>query len=101
MLDTQYRMHPSISAFSNETFYGGTLKDGTVLSDGSVQLGLEPPTTAFLLSDEGGQRKNVTFLNHNFPESPLNRSIANFHEAGRVCDIIADLLGNNPVSTTT
>ena len=28
MLDTQYRMHPEISAFPSLTFYGGGLKDG-------------------------------------------------------------------------
>lgn len=97
MLDTQYRMHPSISAFSSRALYDGALRDGTRLADGSVRPGLEPPKTAFLLPDADGKPLNVTFLNHDFPESPQNRSIANYHEAGRVCDIIADLLHNNPV----
>lgn len=96
MLDTQYRMHPSISAFSSASFYNSALKDGTVLADGSVRDGLEPPETDFLVKDADGNRLNVTFLNHDFPESPLNMSIANHHEAGRVCDIIGDLLANNP-----
>lgn len=98
MLDTQYRMHPAISAFSSKTFYNSELKDGTVLSDGSVRAGLDPPQTAFLLSDDDGKPRNVTFLNHDYPESPLSRSIANYHEAGRVCDIVADILHRNPVS---
>ncbi|CAK9780747.1 unnamed protein product [Cutaneotrichosporon oleaginosum] len=96
MLDTQYRMHPSISAFSAGAFYDGALRDGTRLPDGRVRPGLEPPTTAFLLPDKNGETMNVTFLNHDFPESPQNRSIANHHEAGRICDIVADLLHNNP-----
>lgn len=94
MLDTQYRMHPAIAAFSSEAFYNGQLKDGTV-SDGRVDPVLQPPTTAFLLPDGEGS-KSLTFLNHDFPESPQNRSIANHHEAGRVCDIVADLLASNP-----
>lgn len=99
MLDTQYRMHPAISAFSSSTFYNNDLRDGTILADGSVRPGLEPPNTSFLLpkTDNDNELLNVTFLNHDFPESPSNRSIANYHEAGRVCDIIADLLANNPV----
>ncbi|GMK53615.1 hypothetical protein CspeluHIS016_0102010 [Cutaneotrichosporon spelunceum] len=96
MLDTQYRMHPSISAFSAGAFYDGALRDGTRLSDGCVRPGLEPPATAFLLPNERGETMNMTFLNHDFPESPQNRSIANHHEAGRICDIVADLLHNNP-----
>lgn len=98
MLDTQYRMHPSISAFSARQFYDGALRDGTRLPDGTVRPGLEPPDTAFLLPDDEGRPMNVTFLNHDFPESPQNRSIANHHEAARVCDIVADLLHKNPVS---
>jgi superfamily I DNA and/or RNA helicase len=98
MLDTQYRMHPSISEFSSKTFYNCALKDGTV-TDGVVRAGLDPPKTSFLLDDEeSGKPLNVTFLNHDYPESPASRSIANYHEAGRVCDIVADLLHNNPVS---
>lgn len=100
MLDTQYRMHPEISAFSSSTFYNDALRDGTILEDGSVRPGLEPPETAFLLprGEDESERLNVTFLNHDFPESPSNRSIANYHEAGRVCDVVADLLKHNPVS---
>lgn len=90
-------MHPSISAFSSTTFYNDALRDGTVLPDGSIRPGLEPPVTDFLRSSiDPTERPNVTFLNHNFPESPTNRSIANYHEAGRVCDIVADLLERNP-----
>lgn len=33
MLDTQYRMHPDISEFSREKFYGSRLKDGITADD--------------------------------------------------------------------
>lgn len=33
MLDTQYRMHPAISEFPKNEFYGGLLKDGITLKD--------------------------------------------------------------------
>lgn len=33
MLDTQYRMHPDISAFSNHAFYNGEIKDGVNAQD--------------------------------------------------------------------
>lgn len=33
MLDTQYRMHPAISAFPRQKFYGGLLKDGITAAD--------------------------------------------------------------------
>ena len=97
MLDTQYRMHPAISAFPSETFYNGDLKDGTVSPSGGVESRFDPPVTAFLVDDEQGKRRNVTFVDHDYPESPQMRSIANHGDAEHVCNIVADLLHNNPV----
>ena len=97
MLDTQYRMHPAISAFPSTTFYHGVLKDGTVLPNGVVGPGFDPPLTSFLVDDIDGKRSNITFVDHDHPESPRMRSIANQGDAEKVCDIITDLLLNNPV----
>jgi hypothetical protein len=36
LLDTQYRMHPAISAFPSAFFYGGQLKDGVKAADKPV-----------------------------------------------------------------
>jgi hypothetical protein len=59
MLDTQYRMHPAISAFPSLTFYNSDLKDGTVhlrrswisLSNRDVA---RPPALAASLMITGG-----------------------------------------------
>lgn len=109
MLDTQYRMHPSISAYPNKAFYAGALADGTVFpsapdsnsdtdSDGrsgtdTVLPGFEAPMTAFLVPG-----KNVTFLDHDHPESAEMSSLANHGDANIVCNVVADLMYNNPVS---
>ena len=99
MLDTQYRMHPAISAFPSRAFYNGDLKDGTARPDGSVRPSFEPPVTSFLVEDEQGRRNNVTFVDHDQREIPQMRSIANYGDAEKVCDIVTDLLLNNPVCT--
>ena len=100
MLDTQYRMHPAISAFPSQAFYNGDLRDGTVKTNGRIGSGFEPPITAFLEHDEFGKRQNITFLDHDHPESPQTRSIANYGDAEKVCDIVTDLLLNNPVNSS-
>ena len=48
MLDTQYRMHPSISSFPAAEFYRGTVRDGTVDESGRVSKELEPPRSVYL-----------------------------------------------------
>ena len=98
MLDTQYRMHPSISAFPSRAFYNASLKNGTVREDGSTRAGFTPPVTSFLSHNEQGERSNLTFVDHDYLETPQMRSIANYGDAEKVCDIATDLLLNNPVS---
>lgn len=95
MLDTQYRMHPSISAFPNTAFYKGMLHDGTVNNLGEIAPRFAPPNTAFLL-EKNGIRQNLTFLDQDHPESPQNKSMCNHREAILVSDIVADLLYSNP-----
>jgi superfamily I DNA and/or RNA helicase len=92
MLDTQYRMHPEISVFPNTAFYGGQLKDGTSPDE------LLPPTTEFLTKDPSGKLRNLSFIDHDFPESVRSKSLANEGDADIVCDIVADLMHYNPVS---
>lgn len=93
-------MHPTISSFPNQAFYNSSLQDGTILPKGEVRPGLEPPKTSFLLDDENGVKMNMTFVDHDTPESPLRSSLANYGDGEQVCNIVADLLHNNPVSLT-
>lgn len=95
MLDTQYRMHPSISLFPNQSFYNSALQDGTLHPEfpGQAKSGFEPPVSDFLLPG-----KNVTFLDHDHPESPQSKSLANYGDANLVTDLVVDLLHKNPVS---
>lgn len=97
MLDTQYRMHPDIAAFPSKTFYNSALRDGTVTETGRVKPGFLPPVTSYL-TDEEGQLRNVMFIDHEHPESPEMKSIANHGDAEIVTDIVVDLLHSNPVS---
>ena len=101
MLDTQYRMHPEISAFPIEKFYNNTLRDGTVLPDGSVRRDLEAPVTAFLTTTRKGTPHHMSFVDHNDPETPYMGSIQNQGEAEIVSSIVLDILINNPVSSLT
>ncbi|WVO18331.1 hypothetical protein L204_106046 [Cryptococcus depauperatus] len=101
MLDTQYRMHPTLSAFPSKTFYSGLLKDGTPSShrlapQTSFLLPEDPipdPITGELRKTEG--RENVTFWSHSHPESPMLKSLANHRDAEIAIDIVADLLYKN------
>ncbi|OCF74278.1 hypothetical protein I204_04648 [Kwoniella mangroviensis CBS 8886] len=91
MLDTQYRMHSTLSSFPSKTFYSNLLKNGTPASQ---RL---PPDTEFLVRDsQTGRRRNITFLNHDHPESPISKSLANYGDAEYACDVIADLMYKNP-----
>jgi superfamily I DNA and/or RNA helicase len=91
MLDTQYRMHPDISLFSNVAFYDGQLRDGVNAAE------LAAPRTSYLPTDSQGQTKHLGFIDHGFPETPRSKSLANEGDADIVCDIVADLLACNPV----
>lgn len=97
MLDTQYRMHPDISAFPSKTFYNSDLKDGTSLPDGTVKPGFDVPQSRYL-EDSQGNPASMVFIDHNHPESPQSRSIANHGDAEIISDIVVDLLLSNPVS---
>jgi superfamily I DNA and/or RNA helicase len=101
MLDTQYRMHPEISAFPIEKFYNNSLKNGTVLPDGTVRRGLEAPDSAFLTTTRNGTPHHMSFIDHSDPEMPHMGSIQNLGEADIVSSIVLDILINNPVSNHT
>jgi superfamily I DNA and/or RNA helicase len=99
MLNTQYRMHPSISAFPSKEFYDEALKNGTVSDTGAVQSNLSPPQSRHLsrrTSKVTGQIPSVLFIHHDHWESVHDRSRANFQEMRIAIAILEDLLISNP-----
>jgi superfamily I DNA and/or RNA helicase len=99
MLNTQYRMHPSISAFPSKEFYNTALKNGTVSDTGVVQSNLSPPRSQHLsrrTSKLTGQVPSVLFIHHDHWETAHDRSRANFQEMRIAIAILEDLLISNP-----
>jgi superfamily I DNA and/or RNA helicase len=89
MLNTQYRMHPDISAFPIREFYGEKLTDGTDSKE------MKPTTLHRLLGNKfgtSGQLPPVLFIDHDNPESLCGRSRANYDEMRIIVAIIQDLL---------
>lgn len=78
MLDTQYRMHPAISAFPSLEFYDLGLRDG---------IGGQAPLN--------GMQQSVVFIDHAGPESVRDRSRVNWNEAHIIMNVIEDVLLSN------
>ena len=98
MLDTQYRMHPSISKFPSAEFYDLMLLDGTVCRSGQVLPSLSPLSSLHLPADpQTGDRPSLMFIDHEGPEEIRSRSRVNYMEAYIVISIIEDLLRQNQV----
>lgn len=99
MLDIQYRMHPTISAFPRNQFYGSALKDGTVLDSGAIPPTLMPPRSRHLSSRRIKSTDPVApllFIHHEHREMAKDRSKVNIHETQIVVAILEDLLLLNP-----
>ncbi len=78
MLDIQYRMQPSISAFPSLEFYDLGLRDG---------IGAQEPLK--------GMRNSVVFIDHAGAESMKDRSRVNWNEAHIVMGVVEELLSSN------
>ncbi|KAG8935227.1 hypothetical protein FRC01_005483 [Tulasnella sp. 417] len=103
MLDQQYRMHPDIAAFPAKEFYDGMLRDGVVDSKGQVHKRLSPPASKHLRAvasekprTENGDVPSMVFIHHSGAENKRDKSRVNETEANIVCDLIEDLLAQNP-----
>lgn len=95
MLDVQYRMHPSISAFPSKEFYNETIKDGTISVSGAIHGSLTPPQSRHLMSRRSavtGKPPSVLFIDHSNPEATRYRSRINVGEGKLVAAILEDLL---------
>ena len=84
MLDTQYRMHPGISMFPSDLFYGGKLRDGVSPPERRPLAGFPWPReefpVAFIPVTEGSEIDD-------------GASKANQAEVAAVCDTVVALLG--------
>ncbi|GAA5867611.1 hypothetical protein JCM1840_002570 [Sporobolomyces johnsonii] len=119
LLDTQYRMRPSISAFPNFSFYHSALQDSP-----TVSARPPPPQSRFfsapsnplasstaspsdsLQSDDTAPPSDppqsgeaivpVAFVSHTSPEQLNRRSLLNRAEVDLIIEIVGDLLNRNP-----
>ncbi|PWZ01514.1 hypothetical protein BCV70DRAFT_236186 [Testicularia cyperi] len=109
MLDVQFRMHPSLAEFPNQTFYDGALRNGhgtdkiPVVQSRYLNLATsrthegESAPEGQITSNDDVTRRHLAFVNHKGRESKAdNHSLRNLDEAQAVFDIIVDLLERNP-----
>lgn len=87
-LDTQFRMHPMIVAFSAQEFYHGKLKTGIDETE-------RPPPQGFAWPrlDAG-----IAFVHVEGPESSDGQSKSNYNEVERVADILVEVLAASELS---
>lgn len=79
-LDTQFRMHPMIAAFSAQEFYHGRLKTGIDWTER-----LPPSGFAWPRSDTG-----IAFIHVEGPENNDGQSKSNSSEVERVADVLVE-----------
>ncbi|UZJ53423.1 hypothetical protein CBS101457_002743 [Exobasidium rhododendri] len=85
MLNTQHRMHPSLSHYPNKEFYKGRLKNA------KPTLRIPAIESAYI---KGG--RHLSFVDHKGKESVTkNKSLENNREAEVLVKIIADILCRN------
>jgi regulator of nonsense transcripts 1 len=91
MMDTQYRMHPGISMFHSDLFYGGKLKDGVSPAERRPLQGFDWPREEF----------PVAFVPvTNSVEFDDGVSKANEGEADEVCAAVMQLLHGGQCSVS-
>jgi len=91
-LDTQFRMHPDISHFSNSRFYGGRIVDGIQDSERRLSNNVE--------SNLCDHHVNYWNLENSEEKQRLNSpSFYNMEEATSVVNIIRRLLANGVIET--
>jgi len=88
LLNTQYRMHPSISSFPSEHFYMGLVVNGLICSSRPPILGFPWPNMEF----------RVCFVNIKGVEQTDGNSFYNQQEIKKTIDILVEI---NKVNTVT
>jgi len=81
-LDTQFRMHPQIAAFSSQEFYHGKLQTGISETDRPKPKGFPWPHKS----------AGVAFINVQGPEAKDGESRCNWNEIEALTGVLANLL---------
>lgn len=95
MLNVQFRMHPSLAEFPNQTFYDGALENGK-----GTEL-IAPVASSYWSASAGSanqEAQRLCFIDHKGRESKAENStsLCNVSEARIVLDVVIDLLQKNP-----
>lgn len=95
MLNVQFRMHPTLAEFANQTFYDGALQNGT-----GTEL-IAPVASSYWPSCAGVAKQDtqrLCFIDHKGRETKAENSssLRNASEARIVLDVVTDLLRQNP-----
>ncbi|CAK9878066.1 unnamed protein product [Sphagnum jensenii] len=85
LLNVQYRMHPSISAFPNYQFYGGLVQDGANVLEASYG------SSAYQVASNLFGTSAFLDVQHGY-EVRENKSWRNYAEVNLICVLIARLL---------
>ncbi|EGW34116.1 uncharacterized protein SPAPADRAFT_134155 [Spathaspora passalidarum NRRL Y-27907] len=87
MLDTQYRMHPTISEFARNRFYGGLLKDGITAEDRKME-GIPENPVYFWNTNGKAREKSV----HNWLREDRGFTYTNPGEINYVIQVVKNLI---------
>ncbi|KAH8959030.1 hypothetical protein BDL97_06G059600 [Sphagnum fallax] len=90
LLNVQYRMHPSISAFPNHQFYGGLVQDGANVLEASYG------SSAYQVASNLFGTSAFLDVQHGY-EVRENKSLRNYAEVNLICLLIARLLQTNKI----
>ena len=88
VLNTQYRMHPSIAEFPSQTFYDGELNSGTPANERTPPCGFQWTSETF----------PIAFIDVQGSDEKINNSFINDKEAEKVLELLKKLRYGNDLS---
>lgn len=96
MLNTQYRMHPGISAFPRKEFYNSTLQDSNDDPTGITEAPLISSYFRECKARSKDKSLSTIFIHHDHGESRSSQSRTNHGDMSIVVSVVEDLLRRNP-----